>query len=83
MIFILTHVILQGPLVPVLLDLTANMTAPYTPKYYYDELQGMADASGVAYQQLLRVSMFPEVWSDFRGCLSTVTSCQHVSRGME
>jgi hypothetical protein len=28
------------------LDLTANLTAAYTPQYFYDELRGLTDAAG-------------------------------------
>jgi isopenicillin-N N-acyltransferase like protein len=43
------------------LDWCAEITAPYTPQEFYDELHGLADASGVDYQTLLRLNMFPEI----------------------
>mmetsp|Transcript_23858 Transcript_23858/g.34996 ORF Transcript_23858/g.34996 Transcript_23858/m.34996 type:complete len:437 (+) Transcript_23858:63-1373(+) len=43
------------------LDWCAEVTAPYTPQEFYDELHGIADASGVDYQTLLRLNMFPEI----------------------
>lgn len=32
------------------LDWCAEVTAPFTPQIYYDELQGIADAAGIEYQ---------------------------------
>jgi hypothetical protein len=43
------------------LDATHVLTEVYTPKYFYSELQGLADASGVSYKTLLRVHMLPEL----------------------
>lgn len=43
------------------LDWCAEITAPFTPPEFYDELHGIADASGVDYQTLLRLNMFPEI----------------------
>lgn len=43
------------------LDWCAEITAPYTPSRFYEELQGIADSSGVDYQTLLRLNMFPEI----------------------
>ena len=43
------------------LDWCAEVTAPYTPQEFYDELQGCADGSGVDYQTLLRLNMFAEL----------------------
>ena len=43
------------------LDWAAEVTAPYTPQEFYDELQGLADATGVKYQTLLRLNMYPEL----------------------
>jgi isopenicillin-N N-acyltransferase like protein len=43
------------------LDWCAEITAPFTPPEFYDELHGLADASGVDYQTLLRLNMFPEI----------------------
>ena len=43
------------------LDWTARVTAPFTPQAYFDELQGLADGSGVDYDMLLRINMFPEL----------------------
>lgn len=43
------------------LDWTAKITEPFTPKSYFDQLHGLADASGVDYQLLLRLNMMPEL----------------------
>ena len=43
------------------LDLTYLLTEPYTPKYFYDEMRGLADASGIDYILLRRVHMIPEL----------------------
>ena len=43
------------------LDWTARVTAPYTPQAYFDELQGLADGSGVDYNMLLRINLFAEL----------------------
>ena len=33
----------------------------YSPAYFFEELHGLADASGVDYDLLLRVHMLPEL----------------------
>lgn len=44
------------------LDLTARVTAPFTPQSYFDELKGISDTlPDVDYELLLRLQMFPEV----------------------
>eukprot|EP00286_Rhodomonas_abbreviata_P021890 CAMPEP_0181308452 /NCGR_PEP_ID=MMETSP1101-20121128/11470_1 /TAXON_ID=46948 /ORGANISM="Rhodomonas abbreviata, Strain Caron Lab Isolate" /LENGTH=445 /DNA_ID=CAMNT_0023414835 /DNA_START=22 /DNA_END=1359 /DNA_ORIENTATION=- len=43
------------------LDWTAEVTAPFTPQAYFDEVQGLADATGISYDLLYRVNMFPEL----------------------
>jgi len=43
------------------LDMTYELTKPYTPDYYYEEMQGLADGSGVPYKQILQVHMLPEL----------------------
>jgi isopenicillin-N N-acyltransferase like protein len=43
------------------LDWTANVTAPFTPQAYYDEIRGLADATGLDYNLLYRMNMFPEL----------------------
>lgn len=43
------------------LDWTAKVTEPYTPKEYFEEIQGLADGSGLSYELLLRVNMMPEL----------------------
>ncbi|ETO13964.1 hypothetical protein RFI_23401 [Reticulomyxa filosa] len=43
------------------LQLTADLTGPFTPAYWYEELQGLSDASGVPYESLLRITMLPEL----------------------
>ena len=43
------------------LDWTIEKTANYTPASYVDELKGIADGSGVDYDKLYRLNMFPEL----------------------
>lgn len=43
------------------LEATYLATKEYTPPYFYDELQGLADGSGLEYMQLVRIHMFPEL----------------------
>jgi len=43
------------------LDWTADVTAPFTTQDYYDEVRGLSDASGVSYDTLYRLNMFPEL----------------------
>lgn len=43
------------------LDWTAKVTAPFTSQAYYDEVRGISDASGVDYDLLYRINMFPEL----------------------
>lgn len=43
------------------LDWSAKTTAPFTPQAYFDELHGLADATGLDYDLLLRLNMFPEL----------------------
>jgi len=43
------------------LDYTRKVTEPYTPQAYFDEIRGLADASGMDYDLLFRVNLFPEL----------------------
>jgi isopenicillin-N N-acyltransferase like protein len=43
------------------LDWSIKTTSKFTPQSYYDEIQGLADGSGMDYQLLLRVNMMPEL----------------------
>lgn len=43
------------------LDLTHEFTKKYTPQYFLDELEGLANGSGVDYKLLLRLHMLPEL----------------------
>jgi hypothetical protein len=43
------------------LDLTYLLTRDYSPSYFFEEMRGLADASGVDYDLLLRVHMLPEL----------------------
>jgi len=45
----------------VALDLTADATKPYTGTYFYEEMQGMADATGLDYKTIRRVHMIGEL----------------------
>jgi len=39
------------------LDLTYEITKPFTNKRYYEEMRGLSDASGVPFKLFRRVSM--------------------------
>lgn len=43
------------------LDATYELTKPFIPEYFMEEIQGLADGSGVSYQKILQVQMFPEL----------------------
>ena len=43
------------------LEWTANVTAPFTSQAYYDELQGLSDATGLPFDLLVKLNMFPEL----------------------
>lgn len=43
------------------LDLTYQLTKDYIPQRFKDEAQGMADALGIEYLQVIRVNLFPEM----------------------
>jgi len=43
------------------LDWTRKVTEPFTPQAYFDELHGLADATGISYDMLYRLNMFPEL----------------------
>lgn len=43
------------------LDLTHLLTRDYSPPYFFEELHGLADASGVDYDLLVRLHMLPEL----------------------
>jgi len=43
------------------LDWTASVTAPFTPQAYFDEVRGLADATGISYDIIYRINMFPEL----------------------
>lgn len=43
------------------LDLTYELTKHYIPKYFLDEIQGLAKGSGLDYKMLLRAHMLPEL----------------------
>ena len=43
------------------LDLTYELTKDYIPSYFIEELQGLANGSGVDYKLLLRAHMLPEL----------------------
>ena len=43
------------------LDITHLLTEKYTATHFYEELHGLADASGVDYDLLLRIHMLPEL----------------------
>jgi len=41
--------------------MTYYLTSPYTPSYFYDELRGISDGSGVSYMRVVRMHMIPEL----------------------
>ena len=43
------------------LDLTADLTRRFTPDYWFEEMRGLSDASGVDYQRILQLHMLPEL----------------------
>ncbi len=43
------------------LDVTYDLTKSYIPKYFLEELQGLADGADVDYKLLRRVHMLPEL----------------------
>jgi len=45
------------------LEVTYELTKDYTPPYFFEELQGFADGSGIDYMTVVRVHMFPELIS--------------------
>jgi len=45
----------------VALDLTADATAEYTGQYFFEEMHGMADATGIDYKKILRIHMIGEL----------------------
>lgn len=45
----------------VLVTFLSVVCRDYTPSYFFEELRGLSDASGVDYNLLLRVHMLPEL----------------------
>ncbi|EGC40223.1 hypothetical protein DICPUDRAFT_146951 [Dictyostelium purpureum] len=43
------------------LDITAELTKKHTPEHFFEEMRGLADGSGVAYNTILQLHMFPEL----------------------
>jgi len=43
------------------LQLQADATRPYTPDYWFEEIRGLADATGLDYDSILRIHMLPEL----------------------
>lgn len=43
------------------LDWTRKVTEPFTPQAYFDEVRGLSDATGIDYDLLYRLQMFPEL----------------------
>ncbi len=46
----------------VLIGTIAGSQKKYVPAWYYEELRGLADGSGVAYDELLRANFIPELF---------------------
>ncbi|TNV78485.1 hypothetical protein FGO68_gene8749 [Halteria grandinella] len=49
------------PLGKFLLDMNWYIALPWIPQRYADELEGMADASGLSFERLRRANMVPEI----------------------
>jgi isopenicillin-N N-acyltransferase like protein len=43
------------------LDFTREVTEPFTRQAYFDEVRGLSDATGIDYDLLYRLQMFPEL----------------------
>eukprot|EP01132_Coremiostelium_polycephalum_P004853 gene4853-6049_t len=43
------------------LDYVAQLNAPFTQSYFFEELKGLAEGSGLSYDMVLRMHMFPEL----------------------
>lgn len=43
------------------LDWTRRVTEPFTPQDYFDEIKGLSDATGISYDLLYWLNMFPEL----------------------
>jgi hypothetical protein len=43
------------------LEATYWMTERYVPPYYWDEIRGISDASGISYMDLVRINLLPEL----------------------
>lgn len=43
------------------LNLTYSATRPFTPSYWYDMLQGIADGAGMDFMTIVRMAMIPEL----------------------
>ena len=39
------------------LDWCARTTAPFTPQAYFDEMRGIADATGIQYEMIVRLNL--------------------------
>lgn len=64
----------------VALQWCAKETAPYTPQGFFDEIQGLADGSGLPYDMLLHLNLFPEITKaacSFFGAWGDATSDGH------
>lgn len=48
------------------LDWTRNVTAPFTPQAFVDEIRGISDATGLSFDLLYRLNMFPELTKGLR-----------------
>jgi hypothetical protein len=51
----------EGHVAGVALDLTYEITRPYTNRKYYEEMRGIADASGVPLKLIRRIHMIGEL----------------------
>ena len=59
------------------LDWNAKVTKEFTPESFFQEMQGIADASGVEYEMLLQLNLFPEITKascSFMGAWGAATS---------
>jgi isopenicillin-N N-acyltransferase-like protein len=58
----------------VALDWAVRTTAPFTPQAYLDEMRGLSDATGLSYDLIYRLNMFPELSKGILDCVFFLTN---------
>ena len=53
---------------------TVDATEPFTPEYFNQELQGIADASGVDFKRLQYVHMLGELTKGMKSSMTSFTN---------